>query len=562
MSIFRYVRSFVLVVGCIVLVVFFSGSSLATALSGSQFQPGRIINDYVFTNSSSLSTSQIQAFLENKVKSCDTDGSERSPYGGTNASYGTSRGYPPPYVCLKSYRENPTIPTGSGEPWWDNGRTNLQGATVNPNGDLSAAQIIKRAADEYRISPKVILVILQKETSLVTDTVPWPSQYRKAMGYACPDTAACHPAYRGFYNQVTSAAQQLRRYLDYPENYNHAVGNTFVRYHPNSSCGGTVVNIKTASTAALYNYTPYQPNKAALDNLYGTGNSCSSYGNRNFWRLYNDWFGSTLVNPPPDKAVVGDWNKDGKDEIGIRRSNEYLLDNNNDGIANSIFGWGKITDKQLVGDWDGDGVTEVGLRRGNWYFLDTNNDGRSNYSFGFGRESDVALVGDWNGDGKDTIGLKRGNDYYYDNNQDGKADVAFGIGKSTDVALVGDWNGDGKDTIGLKRGNDYYLDNNNDHLGDFNFGIGKSTDVALVGDWNGDGKDTIGLRRATNYYLENTNDSVVEAQFNFGRATDIVLVGDWDGDNRYEIGLKRDNRYIYDHNNDGHADVSFYFGYF
>ncbi|MCA9330031.1 hypothetical protein KDA11_05255, partial [Candidatus Saccharibacteria bacterium] len=36
-----------------------------------------------------------------------------------------------------------------------------------------------------------------------------------------------------------------------------------------------------------------QPNSAALNNLRGTGNSCSAYGNRNFWRLYNDWFGST-----------------------------------------------------------------------------------------------------------------------------------------------------------------------------------------------------------------------------------------------------------------------------
>jgi hypothetical protein len=29
-----------------------------------------------------------------------------------------------------------------------------------------------------------------------------------------------------------------------------------------------------------------------LSNLYGTGNSCSSYGNRNFWRIYYEWFGN------------------------------------------------------------------------------------------------------------------------------------------------------------------------------------------------------------------------------------------------------------------------------
>ena len=49
--------------------------------------------------------------------------------------------------------------------------------------------------------------------------------------------------------------------------------------------------LANAATAALYYYTPYQPNAAALANLYGTGDSCSAYGNRNFWRLYRDWFG-------------------------------------------------------------------------------------------------------------------------------------------------------------------------------------------------------------------------------------------------------------------------------
>ncbi|MBC7404826.1 MAG: hypothetical protein H7252_03970 [Cytophaga sp.] len=51
--------------------------------------------------------------------------------------------------------------------------------------------------------------------------------------------------------------------------------------------------MENQATAGLYNYTPYQPNTAALANLYGTGDSCSAYGNRNFWRMFYDWFGST-----------------------------------------------------------------------------------------------------------------------------------------------------------------------------------------------------------------------------------------------------------------------------
>jgi hypothetical protein len=55
--------------------------------------------------------------------------------------------------------------------------------------------------------------------------------------------------------------------------------------------------IENSATAALYNYTPYQPNQAALNNLYGTGDGCSAYGNRNFWRIFNDWFGSSQTPP-------------------------------------------------------------------------------------------------------------------------------------------------------------------------------------------------------------------------------------------------------------------------
>lgn len=75
----------------------------------------------------------------------------------------------------------------------------------------------------------------------------------------------------------------------------YKTGNRTIGYNPSASCGNTIVAIENASTAALYNYTPYLPNAAALTNLYGTGDSCSAYGNRNFWRMFNDWFGPTVV---------------------------------------------------------------------------------------------------------------------------------------------------------------------------------------------------------------------------------------------------------------------------
>jgi uncharacterized protein with LGFP repeats len=61
----------------------------------------------------------------------------------------------------------------------------------------------------------------------------------------------------------------------------------------NVRCGTASVHLTNIATASLYNYTPYVPNQAALAAGYKPGDDCSSYGNRNFWNYFTDWFGST-----------------------------------------------------------------------------------------------------------------------------------------------------------------------------------------------------------------------------------------------------------------------------
>ena len=258
----------------------------ASALSGSEFNASNIIDDGVFFNSSSMSTGEIQAFLNAKVAVCDTNGTQ--PYAGTTrAAYGASRGYPAPYTCLKDYSQ--AIPAKSADSYCSGGVS---------AGTKSAAQIIYDVAQACGVSPKVLVVLLQKEQSLVTDDWPWSIQYRSATGFGCPDTAECDIAYYGYFNQVYNAARQYRRYVVQADYFNYAAGRTsFVSYQANApSCGGTNLTIQNGATAGLYNYTPYQPNAAALANLYGTGDSCSAYGNRNFWRMFNDWFGSVRAS--------------------------------------------------------------------------------------------------------------------------------------------------------------------------------------------------------------------------------------------------------------------------
>lgn len=256
----------------------------ALAVTGADWAAGNITDDIVFYNNNSMTVSQIQDFLNSKVPTCDSWGT--GYYSGvTRRAYGEARGITYPLTCLKDYYEN----TSTHE-------NNLSGNSI-PSGAISAAQIIMDAANTYNINPQALIVLLQKEQGLVTDDWPWPYQYKAATGYGCPDTAACDSNYYGFYNQINSAAWQFRYYANNPNSYNHVSGqDNDILYNPSSSCGSSSVYIQNQATASLYNYTPYQPNQAALDNLYSTGDSCSSYGNRNYWRYFNDWFGSTTTS--------------------------------------------------------------------------------------------------------------------------------------------------------------------------------------------------------------------------------------------------------------------------
>ncbi len=277
-----------------------AGNSVHAA-DASKFNAGNIIDDVVFYNDSSLSSSQIQTFLNSKNPNCDTDGTQpASDWGrpdithaqlasykrnGTNGYTQDSGFHAPPYVCLKDYTQNvPQMEAASG-----------LCEALSAKSNQSSAQIIKDIATACGINPQVLIVLLQKEQSLVTDSWPLTRQYRSATGFDCPDTAPCDPAFAGFFYQVYYAARQFKVYQKYPNDYNYIAGRTNrIYWHPDlSRCGSSQVYIDNQATAALYIYTPYRPNQAALNNLYGTGDSCSSYGNRNFWRLFTDWFGST-----------------------------------------------------------------------------------------------------------------------------------------------------------------------------------------------------------------------------------------------------------------------------
>lgn len=286
-------KHFLLSLSALIAGIILLSSSSANALSGSSFNAARIIDDSVFFNGNSISSSDIQLFLNSKVQTCDTNGTQDSTHWNdvanryyTRAEWGSINGYPAPYTCLKSFsQDSPAKPAETGL------------CNAYPGGTRSAADIIYQVGLSCGISQRALIVLLEKEQSLITDSWPWSIQYRSASGYGCPDTAPCDSEYYGFFNQVYNAARQFKRYARDESQFRYrAFRDNYIQYNPDPNCGGSTVGIQNQATAGLYNYTPYQPNASALANLYGDGDGCGAYGNRNFWRMYNDWFGPTTNN--------------------------------------------------------------------------------------------------------------------------------------------------------------------------------------------------------------------------------------------------------------------------
>lgn len=83
-----------------------------------------------------------------------------------------------------------------------------------------------------------------------------------------------------------------------------------------------------------------------------------------------------------DQAVVGDWNRNGKTEIGVFRAGKWYVDLNADNAwsgagtgKDAVYSFGLAGDRAITGDWNRDGKPEIGvLRSGKWYVdLNANN---------------------------------------------------------------------------------------------------------------------------------------------------------------------------------------------
>lgn len=151
--------------------------------------------------------------------------------------------------------------------------------------EKTATEIIWRVAQSYKINPKYLLALLQKEQSLVEDPDPSQGQFDWATGYAVCDSCSKNDPtiqdYKGFASQLEWAAKQHReKYLFQLLIRGKTIGGYSVG-KPVTIDGMTVVPANQA-TAMLYSYTPHL------------------HGNENLWRIWQRWFSINY----PDGTIV------------------------------------------------------------------------------------------------------------------------------------------------------------------------------------------------------------------------------------------------------------------
>jgi cell wall-associated NlpC family hydrolase len=222
-----------------------------------EWDPGLIFSDAVFRHSATMDTSSIQTFLD--TQGCDGNGCLRS------ATYA----WPGARVTWCE-----PIPAGTG----------------------SFAQMLAIITTACRINPQVALVMIAKESQGLTRN-PVPAALT---GFGCPDSgpggsANCEGDQSGVWAQTFGMVQAFARLYTDPSRINYPVGqiSQILWNVAESGCGAGPVTVRSTATAILYTYTPYQPNYASLSAYPGQGDTCSSYGNRNAFRLFQAWFGST-----------------------------------------------------------------------------------------------------------------------------------------------------------------------------------------------------------------------------------------------------------------------------
>ncbi len=161
-----------------------------------------------------------------------------------------------------------------------------------------------------------------------------------------------------------------------------------------------------------------------------------------------------FLGNPSDIPLAGDFNNDGCDTLSLYRpsTQEFFIINELGesegglGAADFSFIFGNPGDKPVVGDWDGDGIDEVGLHResrGLFYWRNSLTTGLADGTLIFGNPGDRFVAGDWGTvDAKNTPAVFRPSNttfYFRHTLTQGNADAQFVFGQSGWLPVAGDF---------------------------------------------------------------------------------------------------------------------------
>ncbi len=300
------------------------------------------------------------------------------------------------------------------------------------------------------------------------------------------------------------------------------------------------------------------------------------------------------------KCYTGDFNGDGKDDLLIHNGNSLLIYRSNGSQLDLVFSvvgmvpgsWQfQPNDQFYVGDFNGDGKDEVIVYNSvNWImeYLGLLVDDGSNglklvaryddnipgWQF---QNTDKFYVGDFNGDGKEDLfvfngidwsipylGMLRSNGSSFSVIKRYDANMPSWTMKPQDCHYVGDFDGNGKDDIWVFNGVDWsfpYLgmlkSNGNDLSMTKRYDANmpswtmKPQDRHYVGDFNGDGKEDL--------FVFNGNDwSMAYLGMLSSSGRNLSMVKRYDGITPGWQMRKNDRHYIADVNGDGKSDLFVY----
>jgi serine-aspartate repeat-containing protein C/D/E len=256
-----------------------------------------------------------------------------------------------------------------------------------------------------------------------------------------------------------------------------------------------------------------------------------------------------LFGLPGAIPVVGDFNGDGRDEVGVFYKGEWFLDLNGNGQWDAEDLWAKLGEEQdrpVSGDWDGDGKDDIGIFGPKWpgdpvhLEHEAGLPDQDNQRIGKVRAKNVPPNPEEATDGERLLRLTA-----HGKERADLIDHVFQFGGSNDVPIAGDWNGDGIRSVGVFRDGKWHFDMDGDGRwsdGDKTAEFGQKGDIPVVGDFNGDGIEEIAIFRAGKWIIDTNGNRQIDPSdrtLDFGQAGDKPIAGDFDGDGIDEPAIFR-----------------------